>query len=452
MLGDNIKKYRKANNLSQEELAEKINVTRQSISLWETGKTQPSIDILVNLASVLGVTTDELLTSSDDTPVALIEEVPTTEAAEGNKPQNGTYPRRKIKGWLIGVLALCLAVGAVVLLNTVFKSHNSFSDNPAAIESASESVVMLSCYDKSGELYASGSGFALIEKGIIVTNYHVIEENVYSIEVKTETGASYDVKTIVAMDEENDIAILRCASSPNLALLSVGDTTGLKKGEKVVAIGSPLGLINTVSTGVFSGYTNENGMDVLQFTASISSGSSGGALFNDKGEVLGITFASYEAGQNLNLAIPITQVERIWNNRKGTEMTIEEFYQSQILTYGIEEVVSLGSRLAGRDFYIQGVVYSHNVGQLGNGVWRGWCTVYPWTSNLPSKEESHSLENDTYGGIFIQIVDHTATEKDNFANKLRTGDWVKLRCVYDLSEPQQGRIVLTLVNVEKIDR
>ena len=122
-------------------------------------------------------------------------------------------------------------IGAVVLLNTVFKSHNSFSDNPAAIETASESVVMLSCYDKSGELYASGSGFALIEKGIIVTNYHVIEENVYSIEVKTETGASYDVKSIVATDEENDIAILRCAGSPNLTLLSIGDTTGLKKGE-----------------------------------------------------------------------------------------------------------------------------------------------------------------------------------------------------------------------------
>ena len=324
MLGDNIKKYRKANNLSQEELAEKINVTRQSISLWETGKTQPSIDVLVNLASVLGITTDELLKSSDDTPVALIEDVPTTEAAEGNKPQNGTHPRRKIKGWLIGVLALCLAVGAVVLLNTVFKSHNSFSDNPAAIETASESVVMLSCYDKSGELYASGSGFALIEKGIIVTNYHVIEENVYSIEVKTETGASYDVKSIVAMDEENDIAILRCAGSPNLALLSVGDTTDLKKGEKVVAIGSPLGLINTVSTGVFSGYIDNF---LLQFTASISHGSSGGALFDDSGKVLGITFGSLEDGQNLNLAIPIEYVLSLWENR-DKEISVMDFYEA----------------------------------------------------------------------------------------------------------------------------
>ena len=66
-------------------------------------------------------------------------------------------------------------------------------------------------------------------------------------------------------------------------------------------------------------------MNVLQFTASISSGSSGGALFNDAGEVLGITFASYEAGQNLNLAIPIMQVERMWNSTSHTKMKIEDF-------------------------------------------------------------------------------------------------------------------------------
>ena len=324
MLGDNIKKYRKANNLSQEELAEKINVTRQSISLWETGKTQPSIDILVNLASVLGITTDELLKSSDDTLVTLIEDVPTTETAVGSKPQNGTYPRHKIKGWLIGVLALFLIVGAVVLLNTIFKSHDSFSDNPVAIETASESVVMLSCYDKSGELYASGSGFALIEKGIIVTNYHVIEENVYSVEVNTGSGATYNIESIVAMDEEMDIAILRCTGSPNFTLLNTGDSTSLKKGEKVVAIGSPLGLINSVSTGVFSGYIDNV---LLQFTAAISPGSSGGVLFDNSGKVLGITVGANENGQSLNFAIPIEYALSLWENR-DKEISVKDFYEA----------------------------------------------------------------------------------------------------------------------------
>lgn len=324
MLGDNIKKYRKASNLSQEELAEKINVTRQSISLWETGKTQPSIDILVKLASVLGITTDELL--MDNTPASTIEVVQETKVDQNEEEKNTAPPRRKIKGWILGIIALCLIAGAALLLNAVFTSNNSFSDNPAAIETASESVVMLSCYDKSGELCASGSGFALIEQGIIITNYHVIGENVYSVEVNTETGASYDVKSIVAADENNDIAILRCAGSPNLKLLSAGNTADLKKGEKVVAIGSPLGLINTVSTGVFSGYIENS---ILQFTASISHGSSGGALFDDDGKLLGITYASLKNGQNLNLAIPIEYVFALWESR-GKEISVEEFYEANV--------------------------------------------------------------------------------------------------------------------------
>ena len=69
MLGDNIKKYRKISNLSQEELADKVNVTRQSVSLWETGKTQPSVDALIEIASALGVTADELLSDNNDSMV-----------------------------------------------------------------------------------------------------------------------------------------------------------------------------------------------------------------------------------------------------------------------------------------------------------------------------------------------------------------------------------------------
>ena len=135
----------------------------------------------------------------------------------------------------------------------------------------------------------------------------------------------------MATDEAKDIAILGTSTPHNLALLQPGNSDNLQKGEKVVAIGSPLGLQNSVSTGVFSGYVDENGINMLQFTASISSGSSGGALFSDAGEVLGITFASYEAGQNLNLAIPIEQAEYLYlNNNSVSRITIEEFYTSNV--------------------------------------------------------------------------------------------------------------------------
>ena len=76
-----------------------------------------------------------------------------------------------------------------------------------------------------------------------------------------------------------------------------------------------MGIKNSVSTGDFSGRIPEDGYNVLQFTASISPGSSGGALFNENGEVIGVTFASYTNGQNLNLAIPINIVTEIYNNR-----------------------------------------------------------------------------------------------------------------------------------------
>ena len=207
----------------------------------------------------------------------------------------------------------------------------AFSDDPTAISAASQSVVKLNCYNKNGELYATGSGFACFADDVIVTNYHVIEGSVYSIEACCENGRKFDVSYVLAVDEDKDIAILGTFSSHNLTLLQPGDNN-LQKGEKVVAIGSPLGLLNSVSTGVFSGYVNENNMNVLQFTASISSGSSGGALFNNVGEVLGITFASYEAGQNLNLAIPIDQVERIWNACKNKEKEkISDIYNNNPL-------------------------------------------------------------------------------------------------------------------------
>ena len=250
-----------------------------------------------------------------------------------------TDHKKEGKGRLAAILVSLLVVaGAVAFLalggiewikGTIRKV--AFSDNPTAISAASQSVVKLNCYDKNGDLYATGSGFACFADNVIVTNYHVIEGGVYSIKASTEDGNTFDITYVLATDEAKDIAILGTSVPHDLALLLPGNSDDLQKGEKVVAIGSPLGLLNSVSTGVFSGYINENSMNVLQFTASISNGSSGGALFNDIGEVLGITFASYESGQNLNLAIPIEYAKYIYSiNNSADSMTIEEFYTANI--------------------------------------------------------------------------------------------------------------------------
>ena len=207
-------------------------------------------------------------------------------------------------------------------------SFSSFSDDSAAINKAAESVVKITGYNPQGIACVTGSGFALFEGGIIVSNYHVIEPGIVRLTAETEQGNSFECSGIIGLDKDKDIVILKTDNCAGLNPLEAGSSNNLQKGDKVVAIGSPLGLKNSVSTGVFSGYLLEPEGTVLQFTAAISSGSSGGALFDDAGRVIGITYASYSDGQSLNLAIPIENVEELFNRTNGKikPMTLLEYY------------------------------------------------------------------------------------------------------------------------------
>lgn len=313
MLGDNIKKHRKEKNISQEELAEKIGVSRQSISFWENGKANPSLDTISKLASILGTSVGELLGSENT------DENKNDDDTQATTEKNNNAKKLSKKFWL--VLLLVIAFVGLIVGGWHLLFNKDFADNPTKIETASKSVVKINCYNSRGDLSATGSGFAMFEDGVIITNYHVIEKEAFSVELILDDNSKHKVNTVVAIDKENDIAILKSEKNLGLSLLEKGDTKKLKKGEKVVAIGSPLGLINTVSTGVFSGFAQN---EVLQFTASISNGSSGGALFDNEGKVLGITFASFKEGQNLNLAIPIEKVVDLWNENKNNQLSLKD--------------------------------------------------------------------------------------------------------------------------------
>lgn len=110
MISDNIRNYRKANNLSQDELAEKLGVSRQSISLWENGQTQPTLDNIIALAKIFHITSDALLSSESSEAFSEPAESAKTEQTEEEEP-----PKRK-KPWLIPVIA---AAAAVLLLGAV---------------------------------------------------------------------------------------------------------------------------------------------------------------------------------------------------------------------------------------------------------------------------------------------------------------------------------------------
>lgn len=168
-------------------------------------------------------------------------------------------------------------------------------------------VVVILAYDLNDELSMQGSGVVINDKGYVVTNYHVLEGCERLEILHNEEIVPY--VDIIGIDVERDILILKIEES-KFPAITIGVSQKLNIGQRVYAIGSPLGFENTISEGIISGLRSyeEFGKNFIQITASISSGSSGGAVVNDKGELIGISTLTAKEGQNLNFAIPINDV------------------------------------------------------------------------------------------------------------------------------------------------
>jgi S1-C subfamily serine protease len=184
---------------------------------------------------------------------------------------------------------------------------SSSQESSRSVSQLAESVLMLIAYDENHEQLGTGSGFIAFDDSTIVTNFHVID-GACSIEGVSEQDIHYAFHGISAYDEDLDLALLKFDSPSGLPVLPLGDSSSVAVGDKITTIGSPIGLKNTVSEGIISAFREENDHPVIQITAPISPGSSGGALFNQKGEVIGVTFAGMTAGQNLNFCIPSASV------------------------------------------------------------------------------------------------------------------------------------------------
>jgi hypothetical protein len=182
-------------------------------------------------------------------------------------------------------------------------------DIPAIAKAANGVIVSIITSDKDGHPVAQGTGFLVSKDGRIVTNYHVIKGASSAI-VKLPDGAFYDVDGVVAFDKARDLAVIK-AHGQNFRVVTLGNSDRVQVGEEIVAIGSPLSLESTVSSGIVSGIRTikEEGGKFLQITAPISPGSSGGPLFNMAGEVVGITTLYLKGGENLNFAIPVNDAK-----------------------------------------------------------------------------------------------------------------------------------------------
>jgi hypothetical protein len=154
-----------------------------------------------------------------------------------------------------------------------------------------------------------GTGFLVRADGWVVTNLHVIADADEAI-VTLSNKKSYPVLEVVNASAKHDLALLRIKlqGSP---VLKLGHSEDVRAGDAVVAIGHPLGLEDTVSNGLVSAVREVGDLTALQISAPIAPGSSGGPLFNDRGEVIGVATAILRGGQNLNLGMPVKYVHEL---------------------------------------------------------------------------------------------------------------------------------------------
>jgi S1-C subfamily serine protease len=187
------------------------------------------------------------------------------------------------------------------------ESSNMSLSIEGLVQMASPAIALITTVTNTGG--ALGSGFLISSDGIIVTNYHVIKgAEGLGVRFAQEKELISNV-SVVKTDAIRDLALIKVNTPVNITPLSMGDSDQLVVGERVVAIGNPQGLQNTVSDGLVSALRDSEGMKHIQISVPISHGSSGGALLNMRGEVVGVTSSGIDKAQNLNFAIPINYVK-----------------------------------------------------------------------------------------------------------------------------------------------
>lgn len=274
--------------------------------------------------------------------------------AINNKAPNATPNNKANKHKLSGIIALVLGVSLVlgfvggIVGSRTFLPRTTSLDNNAArrvdsqqtelisqlVTEVSPSVVSIVVQQavQNNSLYfgttqsiqqGAGSGIVLSSDGIIVTNKHVIPDNVKKVSITTSDGKTYDNVDVIARDPRSsvDIAFLKVNGVNNLKPAKLGDSSKTSVGTSVIAIGYALGEFdNTVTSGIISGVgrpitagdgqSAETLTNLFQTDAAINPGNSGGPLLNLAGEVIGInTAVAGDGAQNIGFAIPINDVK-----------------------------------------------------------------------------------------------------------------------------------------------
>lgn len=169
--------------------------------------------------------------------------------------------------------------------------------------------------DSHSQPVSLGSGFFVSEQ-VIATNRHVIVGATRGYAKLLGQDKKYDLSGVVGIDAAHDLALL-LVSGARATSLPLGNSDEVQVGDEVYAVGNPQGLEGTFSQGIVSGIRQLGSDTILQITAPISPGSSGGPVLDTKGRVIGVAAATFKFGQNLNFAIPGKYLERLLSNKES---------------------------------------------------------------------------------------------------------------------------------------
>jgi len=225
--------------------------------------------------------------------------------------------------------------------------------------------------DANRQPLSLGSGF-LVRDTEIASNLHVVEGAAKGYAKLVGEKTKYDIEGITAVDPERDLVMLRISGGP-FQPLPLGNSDAVQVGESVYAVGNPQGLEGTFSQGIVSSIREVGAGKLLQITAPISPGSSGGPVLNGKGEVIGVSVATFRGGQNLNFAIP--------SNYLKTLLAKTEPLKPLAQAKASKTPKSILEGLGGRS--TEGVVGDH----------------FAWYHTFPSGFYSFSLHNKLRGSV-----------------------------------------------------
>jgi hypothetical protein len=207
------------------------------------------------------------------------------------------------------------AVWSILAASFMFQGGlATYAQTPQEIaKRAFNSTVLLVMEDANGQPKSLGSGF-FVREGEIASNLHVVEGSARGYAKVVGQKTKFDIEGVTAVDAARDLVLLK-VSATSTHSLAIGKSEDVQVGEPVYAVGNPQGLEGTFSQGIVSSIREVGTDKLLQITAPISPGSSGGPVLNTRGDVIGVSVATFRGGQNLNFAIPSSYLTALLSKR-----------------------------------------------------------------------------------------------------------------------------------------